>query len=175
LFSPAQIIRGLLLQPAAYRGVAARRSWSIPLSLLFVLSIYGFLAIWATWWVQGASGAGLEAAGAFATWGLLRWMVVAPILWFVGVHGFEGEGTLGAMYRATALAHAPLLLQVVPLDANLTNFVAGFWFLAALIVATHAVLGLSARRAAGTGVMAAAGLLIVSNVFLVPIAIFGVL
>ena len=101
--------------------------------------------------------------------------MVTPILWFVGVNGFDGEGTLSAMYRATALAHAPLLLQVVPLDLNLTNFIAAVWFLAALTVATYAVLGLSARRAAGTGVMAAAGLLIVSNVFLVPIAIFGVL
>jgi hypothetical protein len=52
---------------------------------------------------------------------------------------------------------------------------AGIWFLAALMVATQAVLGLSVRRAAGAGLMAAAGLLIVSNVFLVPIAIFGVL
>jgi hypothetical protein len=175
LFSFAQIVRGLLLQPAAYRGVAARRSGSISTSLLFVLSVYGVLAIWATWWVQRASGAGLETAGAFATWGLLRWVVVTPILWFVGVNGFHGEGTLGAMFRATALAHAPLLVQVVPLNLTLTNLIAAVWFLAALTVATYAVLGLSARRAAGTGVMAAAGLLIVSNVFLVPIAIFGVL
>jgi len=34
---------------------------------------------------------------------------------------------------------------------------------------------LSALRAVGTGVMAMAGLLIVSNVFLIPIAIFGVM
>jgi hypothetical protein len=91
------------------------------------------------------------------------------------VHGFEGEGTLGAIYRATALAHAPLLLQIMPLNVQLANLLAGIWFLAALMVATQAVLGLSVRRAAGAGLMAAAGLLIVSNVFLVPIAIFGVL
>jgi hypothetical protein len=42
------------------------------------------------------------------------------------------------------------------------------------MVATREVLGISSRRAAAVGVRAAAGLLIVSNVFLIPIAIFGV-
>ncbi len=78
------------------------------------------------------------------------------------------------MYRATALAHVPLLLQIMPLEVRFANVVAAVWFVLALMVAAHAVLGISVRRAAGAGVMAAAGLLIVSNVFLVPVAIFGV-
>ena len=175
LYSPVRIGRALLLQPDAYRGVSVRRPGSNLASLLFVLAVFGLLSVWAIMWFDRASGAGLETAGAFAMWGLLRWAVVAPILWFVGVHGFEGEGTPGAIYRATALAHAPLLLQIMPLNVQLANLLAGIWFLAALMVATQAVLGLSVRRAAGAGLMAAAGLLIVSNVFLVPIAIFGVL
>lgn len=150
-----------------------RRAGSNVSSVLFVLAVYSLLASWAMW-LDRASGAGFRTAAAFIVWGLLRWVVVAPILWFIGVHGFEGEGTLGAMYRATALAHAPLLLQVMPLDVSFANVVAAIWFVLALMVAGRAVLGLSVRRAAGTGVMAAAGLLIVSNVFLVPIAIFGV-
>lgn len=149
-----------------------RRAGSNVSSVLFVLTVYSLLAAWATW-LDRASGSGFRTA-AFVVWGLLRWLVVAPILWFIGVPGFEGEGTLGAMYRATALAHAPLLLQVMPLHVGCANVVAAIWFVLALMVAGRAVLGLSVRPAAGTGVMAAAGLLIVSNVFLVPIAILGV-
>ncbi|MDH5421955.1 MAG: hypothetical protein OEY55_09135, partial [Acidimicrobiia bacterium] len=89
--------------------------------------------------------------------------------------GFGGIGDLRPLYRATAIAHAPLLIQVMPLNVDFANVVAGIWFVAALIAATYAVLGLSALRAVGTGVMAMAGLLIVSNVFLIPIAIFGVM
>ena len=162
-----------MLQPDSYRTVSVRRPGSDVSSVLFVVGVYGVLAMWAIW-LDRASGAGFETAAAFAVWGLLRWALIAPMLWFIGVNGFEGEGTVGEMYRATALAHVPLLLQVMPLEVRFANVVAGIWFVLALMVAAYAVLGLSVRRAAGTGVMAAAALLIVSNVFLVPVAIFGV-
>ena len=142
--------------------------------MVFVISVYAVLAMWAMW-LDRASGAGFEVAAAFSLWGLLRWLVVAPIIWFIGIHGFGGIGGLRPLYRATAIAHAPLLIQVMPLNVDFANVVAGIWFVAALIAATYAVLGLSALRAVGTGVMAMAGLLIVSNVFLIPIAIFGVM
>jgi hypothetical protein len=173
MYRPAHLYRALLLQPEAYRRVAARRHGSDVSSVLFVLIVYGLLAGWAMW-LDRASGAGFETAAAIAIWGLLRWVLVALLLWFVGIHGFEGEGNLGEMFRATALAHVPLLLQIMPLEVRFANVVAAVWFVLALVVAAQAVLGLSIRRAAGTGVMAAAGLLIVSNVFLIPVAIFGV-
>lgn len=173
MYRPAHLFRALLLQPDAYRDVSIRRPGANVSSVSFVLAVYGALALWAMW-LDRASGAGFETAAAFAVWGLLRWTLVAPILWFVGVHGFEGEGSLGELYRATAIAHVPLLLQIMPLNVKFANVVAGIWFVLALVVATHAVLGLSIRRAAGVGVMAAAALLIISNVFLIPVAIFGV-
>lgn len=173
MYRPVHLFRALLLQPHAYRMAAEKRPGANVSAGLFVASVYAILAAWAMW-LDRASGAGFDTAAAFMLWGTLRWAVASPILWFIGVHGFGGEGDLGAMYRATAPAHVPLLLQVMPLDVKFANVVGAIWFILALMVATREVLGISSRRAAAVGVMAAAGLLIVSNVFLIPIAIFGV-
>ena len=96
---------------------------------------------------QGADGAvalvGLAGA-------LLGWLMIAALIWIVGVGCMKHRSTYPALLRASGFASAPeiaLPLGLLPLAGPIALNVACLWALAAYVVAVRQTLGVGTARA----------------------------
>jgi len=108
---------------------------------------------------MGAVAAGVGdpqgASGAFALVGLagalVGWLMIAALIWIVGVWCMKRSSTYPELLRASGFASAPeiaLPLGLLPVAGPIAASVTCLWALAAYVVAVRQALGVGTARAA---------------------------
>ncbi|MEK7251900.1 MAG: hypothetical protein AAB198_01415 [Actinomycetota bacterium] len=113
-------------------------------------------------------GIGILTAARVILYGLVNWILLSGLVYLIGKHFLEGDGTLPGTMAATSIGYpvllAGLLLApfVAPLQAQL---IASVWLVATVWMAARVALELPSARAAAAAVGGWAAFVVVSLLF----------
>lgn len=110
-------------------------------------------------------GIGILAAASVILYGLVNWIVLSGLVYLIGKHLLEGDGSFPGTMAATSIGYPVLLAGIAlapivsPLQAQL---VASVWLVATVWMAARAALELPPARAAAAAAGGWAAFIVVS-------------
>ena len=157
-----RVIRAALLRRDPYLEMVLRPD-GVADGAIVVAAVFALLMLPLIW-----SGIGVLAAARVILLGLVNWIILSGLVYLIGRHALEGDGSFPGTMAATSIGF-PVLLAAIALapffTPNTAQLIVSIWLIATLWMAARVALELTSSAAAIAAVGGWVGFVIVTLLF----------